>query len=393
MNGLRGKLKYPDFEDFISHYDIICGTDDCYNLNFKGFNCYMNNRVKLSASPSGGLALLVSEKMSKYITVLNKKSHFAIWLKISGEMLQGKDCICANVHIPSENSVYGSINHFDTLVDEITDCKERYNGNICLIGDLSARTSSLTDMTEFDDNIPEFCNLNSDMFDTYNDESDMIRRDQLDVPVERKTSDTDRPNNWGHRLLSLCKSLNLRIMNGRIGKDRQSVRCKGVSVIDYVICSPTLFPLVREFYVNEYGALLSDVHYAVCVSFETCDNMLSNSMNSESLNVNFKTNSSRWNPKLKNGFVCSINEESIRNLHSILDNIGTSNANPHDIQSQIDNALGNLCECLQSAADKTFKPYAQHRIMGDFISQLIFSMRSGMFFFDCNSKYVVLTRS
>ena len=25
--------------------------------------------------------------------------------------------------------------------------------------------------------------------------------------------------------------------------------------------------------------------------------------------------------------------------------------------------------------------------------QLIFSMRSGMFFFDCNSEYVVLTRS
>ena len=56
------------------------------------------------------------------------------------------------------------------------------------------------------------------------------------------------------------------------------------------------------------------------------------------------------------------NEESICNLANILDNIGTSNANPQDIQLQIDNALGSLCECLQSAADKTFKPYAQHKI-------------------------------
>ena len=55
----------------------------------------------------------------------------------------------------------------------------------------------------------------------------------------------------------------------------------------------------------------------------------------------------------------NINDESIRNLDNIINNIGT---NPHDIQSQIDNALGNLCECLQSAAYKTFKPYAQHRI-------------------------------
>ena len=48
------------------------------------------------------------------------------------------------------------------------------------------------------------------------------------------------------------------------------------------------------------------MHFAVCDSFETCDDMLSNSMNSESLNVNFKTNSSRWNPKLKNELMCNI---------------------------------------------------------------------------------------
>ena len=231
-----------------------------------------------------------------------------MWFKIAGEILQEKDCICANVYLPPENSVYGSINHFDTLVDEITDCKGRYNGNICLIGDFNARTSNLPDMTDLDDIILEFCNLNSDMFDIYNDESDMIRLDQLDVPVERKTSDTDRPYNWGYWLLSLCKALNLRIMNGRMGKDATvgQVTCKGVSVIDYVICSPALSPLVREFYVNEFD-VLSDVHSAVCVSFETCDNMLSNSMNSESLNVNFKTNFFRWNPKLINEFVCNIN--------------------------------------------------------------------------------------
>ena len=31
--------------------------------------------------------------------------------------------------------------------------------------------------------------------------------------------------------------------------------------------------------------------------------------------------------------------------------------------------------------------------ISELLSQLIFSMRSGMFFFDCNSEYVVLTRS
>ena len=40
---------------------------DCCNLDLKGFNCHMNNRVQLSASPSGNLALLISEKILKYI--------------------------------------------------------------------------------------------------------------------------------------------------------------------------------------------------------------------------------------------------------------------------------------------------------------------------------------
>ena len=34
---------------------------------------------------------------------------------------------------------------------------------------------------------------------------------------------------------------------------------------------------------------------------------------------------------------------SIRNLDNILDNIGTPKANSHYIQTQIDNALENIC--------------------------------------------------
>ena len=57
----------------------------------------------------------------------------------------------------------------------------------------------------------------------------------------------------------------------------------------------------------------------------------------------------------------NIEDESIRNFDTILDDIRTSNANLHDIQPQIDNALENLYKCLQSTANKTFRPYAQHR--------------------------------
>ena len=51
-------------------------------------------------------------------------------------------------------------------------------------------------MTEFDDNILEFCNLNSDMFDTYNDYSDMIKlmihwKQKLLIQIDQITGGID----------------------------------------------------------------------------------------------------------------------------------------------------------------------------------------------------------
>ena len=69
--------------------------------------------------------------------------------------------------------------------------------------------------------------------------------------------------------MELCKSCGLCIGNGRLGQDRSLVckTCKGVTVVDYVILSPSLFPYVSEFEVLPFDPMISDAHSGVHFSF------------------------------------------------------------------------------------------------------------------------------
>ena len=54
-------------------------------------------------------------------------------------------------------------------------------------------------------------------------------------------------NNMGRKLIEMCRSLNLIIINGRFGKDRQIGKktCKDSSTVDYIILSTNLADMCR----------------------------------------------------------------------------------------------------------------------------------------------------
>ncbi|WAR03522.1 WSB1-like protein [Mya arenaria] len=89
----------------------------------------------------------------------------------------------------------------------------------------------------------------------------------LGFSVERCSRDTHAPNNYGYRLIDLCKSANIYIANGRLGKDIDIGQCTCISstLIDYVLLSLELFPRTVHFEVQEHDPSFSDVHS--CVEF------------------------------------------------------------------------------------------------------------------------------
>ena len=68
----------------------------------------------------------------------------------------------------------------------------------------------------------------------------------------------------------MCKSLNVHIVNGRIGvdRDRGATTCNNASIVDYILISPQSFHGIMEFEVLELEELLSDAPNPVKMGFK-----------------------------------------------------------------------------------------------------------------------------
>ena len=140
------------------------------------------------------------------VTVV-KNSDFAVWLKIKQRAYP--DLYLGVVYIPpldssSTISSFQDNNAFHLLQEEITHFSQK--GTVAISGDFNARTGRLPDFTLFID--PDNHNiLTSFQHNMYN------------FSQHNRHSDDIKFNRYGKELLELCKSSNMRIMNGYYNND------------------------------------------------------------------------------------------------------------------------------------------------------------------------------
>ena len=134
---------------------------------------------------------------------------------------------------------------------------------VCLFGDFNSHTNNDNDFTITDENIEQHLHI-----DNINDIFNRITIEELGFPVGRHYSDNSQIDNYGRRLLEVCRSFNLYIANGRLGSDKflGSKTCKASTVVDYAILSPLLFTAVKEFQILLFDPMLSDVHCGIHIS-------------------------------------------------------------------------------------------------------------------------------
>ena len=130
----------------------------------------------------------------------------------------------------------------------------------------------------------------------------------MDIDIERFSECKQRTNNYGQRLIEMCKGLNTLIVNGRLGEDSSVGKCtwKNVAVDDYVISNPRLFPLLCKFKVCEFNPLLSDGHSVIEFSLDADENTVTQRF--DNLQLDEKTESvskpyGRWKPEKSREFV------------------------------------------------------------------------------------------
>ncbi len=110
-----------------------------------------------------------------------------------------------------------------------------------LIRDFNARTGVLCDFITIEDAVAINSGIELADNDFFNTKCDL---EKLGITTDRHNADTCT-NNRGYRLIEMCKNLDVKIVNGRVGSDHGTgaFTCQtasGQSVVDYAIASPHL---------------------------------------------------------------------------------------------------------------------------------------------------------
>jgi len=116
-------------------------------------------------------------------------------------------CLCYVIPENSSRQAFVTTHTYDRLLDFYTGLIIKYGDalNFILCGDFNSRTSNLPDFVT-DDNASNFGFLPEDYC--------------ADVSLTRQSLDNGILNNYGTQLLDICKQSGLRILNGRVGDDR-----------------------------------------------------------------------------------------------------------------------------------------------------------------------------
>ena len=288
-------------------------TNERCDLHLPGYNYKAIHRTikkRGTVRDSGGLLLYFKSERKDAVEILhNFEDHF-LWIKLSGDKLGWDNdifvCLCNVIPRSSSRQDLVETHAFDRISNDIANFHVRYGDKFsCLIvGDMNSRTGESKDYVENDNTgyVP--------VPDDYTEDDD--------VP-HRTSCDKKAPDEYGHKLIDLCKTCSLRIVNGRVGSDKgvgnyTSINKRGQSVVDYVLCESNIFKLLNDFAVNE-----------ICEWSDHCKLSFSLKIKYES-NTSAdkigKTHKFKWNSTKREDFLTSLNNvlPEVRNSINYLTN-------------------------------------------------------------------------
>ena len=313
VQGVKNITDDSLFEEFIYKHDVVVLTEtwlaESPNLFSKDFYNYHNMRPLNARAkrPSGGISILVRHDLKKIISKgfkIVKEHDCFIWLKIDKFVLGTSDdlYICATYIPPSESTYWSRHDYdpFDTLEQDVLNYNSK--GGVFLVGDFNARTGTKHDFS------PDFL-VGEEIEDTVR-QSDNILLDN----TERKyrNNNDNKINSYGNKLLTICRVLNLRILNGRtLGDSGGAFTCfqhNGSSTVDYGIVSESFFNHMTTFQVSP-PTHVSDHSYISC-SLKTFHSILSPSIGEVGRKTLLKF---KWDDYSQTNFKSALQLPHIRN--------------------------------------------------------------------------------
>ena len=249
------KVQHADFTDLTQDLDVIGITEthssleaDVQKQGYKHF-AVVRKKATLAQAHSGGIAVLVRNSLAPHTSMCEWSNPCCLTIRINGMALDlSHDLYIVTVYVPPENSSYlksTGIDPFDLLFQ--TQHRIPPLAHVIWMGDFNAHLDQANSSSP---HVP------TDLLPALN--CDLPSAD----PPARNSLDTRKIDSYGKKLLQFCGDRDLTILNGCTPGDSQGYFTyeKGPvrSVIDYAIVSQTLWPLVRNFQVEQHNPVLTD---------------------------------------------------------------------------------------------------------------------------------------
>ena len=179
----------------------------------------MSKHRKTFVRKSGGLGIFIKNEILPYVEIVDVDSEFLMVLKIKNNICtrnEDSNIILAFVYLPPEGSDYSSNDSMTEIERELLPIIEN-NNYFYFMGDCNARTGTSPEFNIFDINhhAADQLGIDDDVINYLNNAHELNNHD---VPQFRNSMDKVK-NNFGNKLLELCKNNNLYICNGRFEND------------------------------------------------------------------------------------------------------------------------------------------------------------------------------
>lgn len=339
--GLSSKCHVPEFINFVSSFDILgfqeSKTDDTDAIYFPGYQVFYNNRDALARRKSGGIVLLVKNKIAQYVKVdSSRQSKLVLWFSVSHQILNlVKDVDFGVVYIPPHGSKYANDDPYMELQRELL----RYcpsSDQIVLFGDFNSRVGEKDDVCLTDEHLRHEFGLVGN--DSCNLANCFI---QNNISLKRFTSDKTT-NCYGNQMIEFCQSTDILILNGRIGDNvhDSTFTCKDKSTIDYFLSTPQVLGMFSNLQVMDFNPLFSDVHCPVSISIQAnfhakyLDKAKKNTYNGKRINL--------WDNEKANIFVQNIDEHALSEIEKKLSTLSTKDIIEQEDVNILVNDIGKL---------------------------------------------------
>lgn len=272
VQGLVHKLKNRSFRKFCERFQMfgLCEIWSCTQADIE--NAFPDYKVLFSPRKcrlKGGVAVCIRKSIEEQVEQLCCAVEDSVFLKINSVVVNSvSDILAAFVYVAPERSmIYGEDNKdgievLENHVAEITSAHPDLPWLLC--GDFNARTAGLSDADLPDEEGMRHAQPLQDLIQVFDD-----------VPQTARQSKDTSSNNFGRKLIDLCREHDWFIVNGRKPGDlRGEITCvanRGRSVVDYFIGAMPVHDLITDMFVvdrseSDHFPIVARLHNVACIS-------------------------------------------------------------------------------------------------------------------------------